>query len=84
MDADSTAAIEKTFPGLLSKLNRSTYHTTISTLRNYAEYEFGSRQEVVVEPEIITVPIPMPGSGGGGILPTGTATGTDPAAELNR
>ena len=70
MDADSTAAIEKTFPGLLSKLNRSTYHTTISALRNYAQYEMGAGQEVSVEPQFIPVPVPVGGSsnkGSGGI-----------------
>jgi hypothetical protein len=84
MDADSTAALENTFPGLLSTLNKSNYSNTINALRNFAQYEMGAAVGVDVEPEIITVPIPITSeSGGGGILVVGNRP-TDPAAELVR
>jgi len=84
MDADSTAALENTFPGLLSTLNKSNYSNTINALRNFAQYEMGAAVGVDVEPEIITVPIPMSESGGGGMLIVSGDRSTDPAAELVR
>jgi len=66
IDADSTAAIENTFPGFLDALNRANYDGAIQVLRNYAEYEFGTVQEVIVEqpePEIVYVPMVTKGFG---------------------
>ena len=48
IDADSTAAVEKTFPGFLGALNTAKYDQAINVLRNFAYYEFGSEQIVVV------------------------------------
>lgn len=48
IDADSTAAIEETFPGFLGALNQAKYVDAINVLRNFASYEFGAEQTVVV------------------------------------
>ena len=73
MDADSTAAMDDVFPGLLSALNKSDYDDTIGVLRNYAQYELGATQNVDVPDEMVTpLIIPMPSQpipvvmGGGG------------------
>ena len=51
MDADSTAAIEKEFPGLLSAINSAKGKKAIDALRQYASYDM---------PEVIPVPVPQP------------------------
>jgi len=51
MDADSTAAIEKEFPGLLSAINSAKGPKAIDALRQYASYDM---------PEVIPVPVPQP------------------------
>ena len=48
IDADSTAAIEQTFPGFLGAINQAKYDQAINVLRNFASYESGSEQTVVV------------------------------------
>ena len=48
IDADSTAAIEQTFPGFLGAINTAKYDQAISVLRNFASYESGSEQVVVI------------------------------------
>jgi len=48
IDADSTAAIEQTFPGFLGALNTAKYEQAINVLRNFASYESGSDQVVVI------------------------------------
>lgn len=48
VDADSTAAIEQTFPGFLGALNTAKYDQAINVLRNFASYESGSEQVVVI------------------------------------
>lgn len=48
IDADSTAAIEQTFPGFLGAINTAKYEQAINVLRNFASYEFGSEQVVVI------------------------------------
>ena len=73
IDADSTAALEDNFPGFLGAVNKANYEGALQVLRNYAYYEYGAGQEVVVEesePEIVYLPMPMPqqsvvGSSGG-------------------
>jgi hypothetical protein len=51
IDADSTAAIEGTFPGFLSAINKAKYEDAINVLRNFASYEAGSEQTIIM-PEI--------------------------------
>ena len=73
MDADSTAAMDDVFPGLLGALNKADYDDTIGVLRNYAQYELGATQNVDVPDDVITpivIPLPSPPvpilMGGGG------------------
>ena len=62
MDADSTAAMDSVFPGLLSALNKADYDDTIGVLRNYAQYELGAQMSADVPDEMIKpFAIPMPG-----------------------
>jgi hypothetical protein len=48
IDSDSTAAVEKTFPGFLGALNTAKYDQAINVLRNFASYEYGSEQVVMI------------------------------------
>jgi hypothetical protein len=48
IDADSTAAIEQTFPGFLGAINTAKYDQAINVLSNFASYEYGSEQVVVI------------------------------------
>lgn len=52
IDADSTDAIEKTFPGFLGALNNAKYKQAINVLRNFASYESESS-------EIVVIPMPI-------------------------
>jgi hypothetical protein len=51
IDADSTAAIEQTFPGFLGAINTAKYDQAINVLRNFASYESGAEQTIII-PEI--------------------------------
>lgn len=55
IDADSTRALQGTFPGLLKALNKAEGDEAIDVLRSYADYEMA---EVV--PVVITKPVPVP------------------------
>ena len=74
LDSNTTAALENTFPGFLDALNKANYNDAIQVLRDYASYESGSEEQIVVQqpaPEIVYLPMPMPmgagmGFGGGG------------------
>jgi hypothetical protein len=59
IDADSTAALENTFPGFLSAINKANYEGAIGVLRGYAEYEFGGgpSEIEIEEPEPQIIPI---------------------------
>jgi len=48
LDADSTAAIERVFPGLLSAANKAKGEAAINALKNYASYEAGGESTVVI------------------------------------
>jgi hypothetical protein len=48
IDADSTAAIEQTFPGFLGAINKAKYKDAINVLSNFASYESGFEQTVMV------------------------------------
>ncbi len=71
IDADSTAALEGTFPGFLAALNEAKYNDAIQVLRNFVSYE-----QPYAEPEVhyvevpVEVPVPMP-MGGGGLMMAG-------------
>jgi hypothetical protein len=51
IDADSTAALEGTFPGFLQAINKADGNAAIEVLRNYASYDM---------PEVVPVPVPAP------------------------
>ncbi len=51
IDADSTAALEGTFPGFLQAINKADGKAAIEVLRNYASYDM---------PEVVPVPVPAP------------------------
>ena len=82
MDADSTAAMEDAFPGLLSKLNREKYAGTIKTLTSYAEYEMGAGDSVDVEQQLVTVPVHVASKSTGGGGPFIGGGGHDPFSVL--
>ena len=67
IDADSTSAIEATFPGFLDAINKAKYEDAVNVLRNYASYE----TETVYIEVPVEVPVPMESDYGetGGILP---------------
>ena len=76
IDADSTAALESTFPGFLDAVNKANYEGAIGVLRGYAHYELGFQQNVEVEPpEPIMIPLPIPMGGMSGI--SGGFSGSD-------
>lgn len=83
IDADSTQAIEETFPGFLGALNNAKYKEAINVLRNFASYESDT-------PETIFVPLPEMsqsdmGEGeysGGGMFMGGGEEDTDPFESL--
>lgn len=54
IDVDSTAALEKNFPGFLDAINKANYDGAINVLRSYASYEVQSQ-----EPEVVFVPVPV-------------------------
>jgi hypothetical protein len=73
IDADSTAALERTFPGFLDAINKAKYNDAIRVLKSYTDYE-NPEPQIVEVPVYIEVekpvPVPMGGglmSGGGGI-----------------
>ena len=66
IDADSTKAIEGTFPGFLDAINKADGKMAIDVLKTYADYEMS---EVVTVPIEVPVPIPVGGR-------SGTGTGT--------
>jgi hypothetical protein len=61
IDADSTAAIESTFPGFLNAINKADGKQAIEILKSYAEYEM---------PEVIPVPVVQQVPVGGGSYDT--------------
>lgn len=67
IDADSTAAIESTFPGFLDAINKAKYKDAVNVLRSYASYE----TETVYIEVPVEVPVPMESDYGesDGILP---------------
>lgn len=62
LDSDTTTALEKTFPGFLNALNKANHNDAIQILRDYASYESGSEEEIIVQqpsPEIVYLPMPI-------------------------
>jgi predicted Holliday junction resolvase-like endonuclease len=48
IDSDSTKAIEDTFPGFLGAINNAKYKDAINVLRNFASYEFGGSETIII------------------------------------
>ena len=67
MDADSTRALDDTFPGILSALNKADYSGTLKVLRNYTQYEVGGggQSQILPFPVEVPVAVPVPGNSGG-------------------
>ena len=83
MDADSTAAMDSVFPGLLSALNKADYDDTIGVLRNYAQYELGAQISADVPAEMIK-PFVVPTPGEQAIVPIPVFMGgSDPFQTLD-
>lgn len=61
IDADSTKAIESTFPGFLDAINKADGKMAIDVLKTYAEYEMS---EVITVPIEIPFPVPVGSRGG--------------------
>lgn len=80
IDADSTAAIEQTFPGFLGAINRAKYDEAIEVLRNFASYESGAQETVVVmtPPQMSDDNYGMGGSSGGISMIFGGGEESDP------
>ena len=65
LDADTTAALEQTYPGFLDALNKADYKGSLQILSNYASYYNPSNSStIMLQKVIIEKPVPMPMSGG--------------------
>ena len=58
LDADSTAAVEKNYPGFLMALNKADYDGALDVLKSRAFYEDGGSGTERMMP--VTIPIPSP------------------------
>jgi hypothetical protein len=75
IDADSTAALENTFPGFLDALNKAKYKDAVKVLRSYMDYERPEPEVVYIPGPIEYVPLPM--GGGGSTIIAGGGGGDD-------
>jgi hypothetical protein len=82
IDADSTAAIEQTFPGFLGAINTAKYEDAINVLRNFASYESGSEQIVIVPNTQIVAGSGDSYGGGGGLMISSNESESDPFDSL--
>ena len=58
LDADSTAAVEKNYPGFLMALNKADYDGALDVLKSRAFYEDGGSGTERMMP--VPIPIPSP------------------------
>jgi len=82
IDADSTAAIEQTFPGFLGSINTAKYDQAINVLSNFASYESGSEQIVIVPNTQIVAGSGDAYEGGGGLMISSNESESDPFDSL--
>jgi hypothetical protein len=82
IDADSTAAIEQTFPGFLGAINTAKYDQAINVLSNFASYESGSEQIVIVPNTQIVAGSGDAYEGGGGLMISSNESESDPFDSL--
>ena len=78
-DADTTAALEDNYPGLLSALNKANYTDSLSVLKNYTSYYNPSMSgnTIMVQRVIIEKPVSMGGMGGGGFVADSSSSNID-------
>lgn len=78
-DADTTAALEDKYPGLLSALNKANYTESLSVLKNYTSYYNPSMSgnTIMVQRVIVEKPVPMGGRGGGGFVADSSSSNID-------
>jgi flagellum-specific peptidoglycan hydrolase FlgJ len=78
-DADTTAALEDKYPGLLSALNKANYTESLSLLKNYTSYYNPSMSgnTIMVQRVIVEKPISMGGRGGGGFVADSSSSNID-------
>lgn len=62
IDADSTRALEKHYPGFLDALNKADYSGALKVLQSYASYEFSAPIQVSVDESMIPVLFPVSSS----------------------
>lgn len=84
IDADSTAAIEGTFPGFLEAINRAKYDDAIRVLQNFASYEFGASETIIVQDNPSESMNQEPIVAGGSGMISGGGDSYDPFAMLDR
>ena len=65
IDADSTAALEGTFPGFLQAINKADGNAALEVLRSYASYESDEPEQVLVPVGGASGGTPAPQSPGG-------------------
>jgi len=82
IDADSTAAIEQTFPGFLGAINTAKYDQAINVLSNFASYESGSEQIVIVPNTQIVAGSGDAYEGAGGLTISSNESESDPFDSL--
>lgn len=82
IDADSTVAIEGTFPGFLDAINKAKYKDAINVLRNFASYESGSDQIIIVADTQIIAGSDGAYDGGGGLMISSSESESDPFDSL--
>lgn len=82
IDADSTAAIEGTFPGFLDAINKAKYKDAINVLSNFASYESGSEQIVILADTQIIAGGDDAYEGGGGLMISSNESESDPFDSL--
>jgi len=83
IDADSTKAIEGTFPGFLNAINKADGKAAIDVLRTYAEYELS---ETIAIPIQVPVLIPVGGNAGNSqdssISLSGSSSSSDDSGDI--
>ena len=65
LDANTTSALEQTYPGFLDALNKADYKGALNVLSNYASYYNPTpTTTIMLQKVIIKEPVPIPSSGG--------------------
>ena len=81
IDADSTAALEGTFPGFLQAINKADGNAALEVLRSYASYESDEPEQVLVPVGGASGGTPAPQQSGG-VVKQPVGGGEDPFERL--